>query len=507
MRNALALAATCVAALMFGLEISSVPVILPALGNQLGADFVDMQWVMNAYTIACTTVLMAVGALADRFGRRRLFVLSLVLFGLASLACGTAQSIAVLIASRAAQGLGGSAMLTCLLAILAQQFREGAERARAFSIWGVVFGAGLGLGPVVGGLIASLAGWRWVFLVHVPIAAVTLVAALATIPESRDTHPQPLDVGGILLLSLAVLGLSAFLMEGPQFGFGSPFIVGIAVATLLSVVCFVHLQRRSAQPLFDFSIWRNRRFCGAILGSAGVNFSFWPLMIYLPIDFQNGLGYDHATTGLVLLGYTLPVLLLPPLGEYLALRYQPRLVIPLGLSITGLGCVLIAWGSAVAAPSWLTLLPGCLLAGAGVGLANTSITNTATGSVPPRRAGMASGIDMTVRLVTLAANIAFMGILLVTGVRLALARSLPAGAGTPDLYALAERLVADGPASAGGATAGPQLEAVLRTALQHGFCLVTLYAGVGALLLGALIYVVFGRSRTASAPGLELVRF
>jgi EmrB/QacA subfamily drug resistance transporter len=491
MRNAWALAVTCVAALMFGLEISSVPVILPTLGKALRADFVDLQWVMNAYTIVCTAVSMAVGTLADRFGRRRIFVVSLSVFGVASLACGMAGSIATLIASRAAQGLGGGAMLICLSAIIAHRFREGAERAKAFSIWGIVFGAGLGLGPVVGGLIAALAGWRWVFLIHVPITAVTLAAVGATIRESRETQPRALDVPGIALLSLAVLGLSSCLMEGPSLGFGSPLILGMAAVTAASAGGFVWFERRSEHPMFDLSIWRERRFSGAILGSAGINFSFWPLMIYLPIYFQNGLGYDHSTTGLVLLGYTLPVLALPPLGEYLALRYQAGRVIPLGLAITAVGCVLIACGSAMHAPSGLSLLPGCLLAGAGVGLANISITNMATGAVPPGRTGMASGIDMTVRLVTLAANIACMGILLLAGVRSVLARALVGSPGTVDVSALAQRLVADGVGPGGIAAGATHLDAaVLHAALQHGFFVVTLYAGTGALLFATLAYSV-----------------
>jgi MFS family permease len=275
MRHATALAATCLAALMFGLEISSVPVVLPALGRELHADFVGMQWIMNAYTLACTTVLMAAGTLADRYGRRRIFVLAMIVFGIASLGCGIAQSATALVWYRALQGAGGGAMLTCLLAILSHQFREGGERSRAFGIWGIVFGAGLGLGPVAGGLIASLVDWRWVFLVHVPLTAVTLALVLATIRESRDPHAGRLDIAGIVLLSLAVLGLVSFIMEGPRMGFGHAMTMGIAAATLACIALFVIVERRSPEPLFDFSIFRIPRFSGAILGAAGMNVSFW----------------------------------------------------------------------------------------------------------------------------------------------------------------------------------------------------------------------------------------
>ena len=321
MRNVMALAATSLAALMFGLEISSVPVVLPLLGRELRADFATQQWVMNAYTLGCTTVLMAAGTLADRYGRRLVFVVSLGVFGIASLGRGLARDGSTLILARAIQGVGGGAMLICLIAILSHQFRDGLERSRAFGIWGIVFGMGLGLGPLMGGLIVAGAGWRWVFLVHAPITALTLVLGFVTIRESRDPQAQRVDFAGIVLLSLSVLGLVSLTMEIQQqaSGPGNGVLAGWA---------------RPPHPMFDLSVLRVRRFSGAILGSIGINFCFWPLMIYLPAYFQNGLGYDSITTGCALLAYTLPVLLLPPLGEHLALRYQPHVVIPAGLLAT-----------------------------------------------------------------------------------------------------------------------------------------------------------------------------
>ena len=177
-RNNLALTAVCLVALMFGLEISSVPIILPTLEQQLGTGFQDAQWIMNAYTLACTSVLMAAGTLADRIGRRRMLVLCLWVFGLASLACGLAEDASLLITARFVQGIGAGAMMICQFAILSHLFREPAARARAFVIWGVIAGVGLGFGPMVGALILAVADWRWVFLVHVPLTLFTLVVLL-----------------------------------------------------------------------------------------------------------------------------------------------------------------------------------------------------------------------------------------------------------------------------------------------------------------------------------------
>ncbi|NWD02786.1 MFS transporter, partial [Pseudomonas sp. P7779] len=209
-RDGLALTAVCLVALMFGLEISSVPVILPTLEQQLGTGFQDAQWIMNAYTLACTSVLMAAGTLADRFGRRRMLVLCLWVFGLASLACGLANDASTLIAARFVQGVGGGAMMICQFAILSHQFREPAARARAFAVWGVIAGVGLGFGPMVGALILAVADWRWVFLVHVPLTLFTLVLLHISVQESRDPAAHRLDIAGMATLTLAVFALVYF---------------------------------------------------------------------------------------------------------------------------------------------------------------------------------------------------------------------------------------------------------------------------------------------------------
>jgi len=285
-RDGAALTAICLVALMFGLEISSVPVILPALEEVLHADFQDAQWIMNAYTLACTSVLMAAGTLADRYGRRRVLVASLWLFGLASLACGLAPSAPLLIAARFAQGVGAGAMMICQFAILSQQFREPAARSRAFAVWGVVAGIGLGFGPLAGAAIVALADWRWVFLVHAPLTLLTLGLVHASVQESRDPAAHRLDVAGMLTLTLAVFALVYFITLGTVRGFASgPGLALLAVAAA-GLVLFIVAERRSAHPMFDFSVLRIHRFNGAMMGSMGMNFSFWPFMIYLPIYFQ-----------------------------------------------------------------------------------------------------------------------------------------------------------------------------------------------------------------------------
>ncbi|WP_118179545.1 MFS transporter [Paraburkholderia phosphatilytica] len=506
-QNRLALGAACLASLMFGLEISSVPVILPTLEKMPGGTFEGLQWIMNAYTIAVTTVLMATGTLADRFGRKRLFIIGIALFGIASVACGLAPSVPLLIVGRLLQGASGGAMLICQVAVLSHQFPAGRARAKAFSAWGVILGIGLGFGPIIGGAIVAALNWQWVFLVHGVLAVVTLALAIAGVEESRDPHADRLDIAGIVTLSLAVFGLVFLITRASDLTFGGAARIAIPLATAACFVAFVCAEKWSARPMFDFSVFRIRPFSGALVGSAAMNVSFWPFMIYLPIYFQVGLGYDSVTAGLALLAYTLPTLCVPPLGERLVLRYGPGNAIPFGLFTIGLGFMLMRFGSASPHASWATMLPGCLIAGIGLGLTNTPVTNTTTASVPAARAGMASGIDMSARMISLAINIALMGGILMAGIVSRLKTALPTG--SLDDGALGQLA---GHVAAGDVAAVhrgfPVLSAVdpsgaaLHAALVHGFGCVMLYGGCGVWLLALLSYVVAGReSRARGSDG------
>jgi len=491
-----ALAAVCLSSLMFGLEISSVPAALPTLQAVLDADFGALQWIMNAYTLAVTAVLMATGALADRFGRKRIFLGGIIAFGLSSLVCGLARDAQLLIVARFLQGASGGAMLICQVAILSHQFRDGRDRSHAFGWWGVIFGIGLGFGPIIGGAIVSLADWRWVFLVHGPLALATLVLGADGVTESRDPIAQRLDLAGIITLSISVFCLVYFITQGPHLGFGSPTAILFVGAAVVAFAAFIGVERSSKHPMFDTSVFAIRDFSGALLGSAAMNFSFWPFMIYLPIYFQAALGYDSVQAGAALLAYTLPTLAVPPLAERLALRYRSGLVIPAGLFVIGLGFILMFLATRVGAAAELAVLPGCMLAGVGLGLTNTTVTNATTNAVTSDRAGMASSIDMSARMISLAINIALMGAILVSGVQSSLSLAAPASA---DIRALAERVAA-------GAGSDQISLAIARQALVHGFGWTMLYGGLAAWILAAASRLTFGPALAARPEKRQAAR-
>ena len=340
------------------------------------------------------------------------------------------------------------------------------------------------------------------FLIHVVFAVITTALAFIGVEESRNEHSTHLDVAGIATLSLSVFCGAFYITQGPDLGFTSPAGFAIIALAVLSFLAFILAETRSAYPMFDFSVFKIRFFSGALLGAMGMNFSFWPFMIYLPLFFESALGYGNIIAGLALLAYTLPTLIIPPLGERILLRFGAGTAIPLGLAVIGLGFILMYTGSVVAHPGWLTLLPGCLFAGAGLGLTNTTVTNTTTGAVASHRAGMASGIDMSARMISLAMNIALMGFILITGILSSLKSHYPAAADASLLRRLAEKvaggtaLPSDFPAS----VAMPAAQTAIHEALMHGFRLVMLYGGVSAWILALLSVFIFGGKTCSALP-------
>ncbi|QCR10264.1 MFS transporter [Brenneria rubrifaciens] len=464
---------------MLGLEITSIPSILPTLEKTLPAEFRQLQWIMNAYTLAMCSSLVAMGALADRFGRKRIFMVGITIFGVASLICGLATSAALLIGARFLQGASAAAMLSCQVAVLSHQFRDGPERGIAFGWWGIMFGLGLGFGPIVGGAILAILSWHWVFLIHVVIAIATVTAARVGVVESGDPHVVRIDLGGIITLPIAVFGFVYLITQGNEMNLTSSVGKGILAISVASLLLFVFIELKSKRPIFDFKAFRIRNFSVALLGASGMNFSFWPFVIYFPIYLQSVLGYSSVAAGLIVLAYTLPTIVIPPYAERLLQKRGPGFVIPVGLFTIGVGFALLHFVITSSNSSWLTLLPGCLIAGIGLGLTNTPVTNTSTGSLPPERAGMASGMEFSARMISLAINIAVMGFILISGVTASLINSVPGNT----LAGIANTVAA-------GNFNQEQLHGITvdtaHAAFVHGIGWVTLYGTLAPVIIGLL---------------------
>jgi EmrB/QacA subfamily drug resistance transporter len=401
------LIAVSVATFMLLLDITVVNTALPAMAKDLGASFNDLQWVVDAYTLALAAVVLTAGSLADRFGRRLLFGGGLAIFAAASLVAGLAPDATVLNISRAIQGIGGAAMFAVSLALLAQEFPAGRERGTAMGIYGATIGISVAVGPLVGGAITTGLGWRWVFFLNVPIGIAVLLVTRAQVRESRDPNASRVDWLGLTTLSGGLFALVFALLRGNDEGWGSPLILGLFAAAALLVVAFVLVERRVAEPMLPLELFRNRAFTGVQFAAFAVSASLFALFLYLTLYLQDYLGYSPLQAGLRYLPVTLASFLVAPLAGVLLGRVHARVLMALGLLGTGIGLLLMS--GVQAGSGWAELLPGFLLAGVGVGLLNPVIADVALSVVSKERSGMAAGINDTFRQVGVAVGVAAWG--------------------------------------------------------------------------------------------------
>ena len=402
----LTLAAVCTATFMLLLDITIVNVALPEIRKDLDASFSDMQWVVDAYALALAAFLLVAGSLADRIGRRTIFAGGLVLFVVASILCGLAQSPTVLNLSRAVQGVGGSAMFATSLALIAQAF-QGRDRATAIGAWGATIGGAVAVGPLVGGICTEHLGWESIFFLNVPIGAAAVFITLRYVEESKAPWARGIDWLGAGTFSLGLFALVFALVRGNSEGWGDPLIVGCLLESVALLLAFVAIELRVEDPTFDLSLFRNRSFNGVSIAAFGLSASMFAMFLYQTLYLQNQLLYGPLDAGLRFLPTTLLGFIVAPIAARLTNRYPARLFFGLGLGLVGIGLLLMR--NVTPESDWTALLPGFILAGIGVGCTNPIIASVAVAVVKPPEAGMASGISGTFRQVGIATGIAALG--------------------------------------------------------------------------------------------------
>jgi EmrB/QacA subfamily drug resistance transporter len=401
------LGAVLIGVFMLLLDITIVNVALPVIRQDLGASFTDLQWVIDAYALTLAALLLVSGSFADLIGRRRVFIIGLVLFSVASFACGLAQSPLWLIISRAVQGIGGAMLFATSLALIAQAF-SGRDRATAFGIWGATIGAAVAIGPLVGGALTDSLGWEWIFFVNVPIGIAAVFITLAQVDESKDPTPSGIDWGGALTFTAALFMLVLGLIRGNDEGWGSGLIVALFAGAVIAFTAFVAIETRREHPMFDLSLFRNRTFGGASVVAFALSASMFSLFLYITLYIESVLGYEPLDAGLRFLPLTVISFFVAPLTGRLSSRGVPvRVFLSGGLVLVGVGLLLMH--GVKADSNWTTLLAGFCVAGAGIGAVNPALATTAVGVVDPRRSGMASGINNTFRQVGIATGIAALG--------------------------------------------------------------------------------------------------
>ncbi|MEP6952908.1 MAG: MFS transporter [Solirubrobacteraceae bacterium] len=469
------LGAVCVATFMLLLDITIVNVALPDIAKDLKSSFSDLQWVVDAYSLGLAALLLSAGSLADRIGRRKVFAGGIVVFTVASVLCALSGTPFMLDLARALQGVGGAAMFATSLALIAGAF-SGRERGTAFGIWGATIGGAVAIGPLIGGALTQGIGWEAIFLINLPIGIVALFVTFTRVAESRDEHALPMDLPGVFAFSGGLFLLIFALVRGNAEGWGSPLIVGFLVGAAVLLVGFVVIEARSTHPMLDLALFRKPAFGGASVAAFALSASMFAMFLYLTLYIQNTLGYKPFDAGLRFLPLSLVSFFVAPLAGRLSERMPVRWLIGGGLLLVA--GALLSMSLVDATSSWTVLLPGFLIAGAGVGLVNAPLGSTAIAVAPPQKAGMASGINSTFRQVGIATGIAAYG---------ALFQHLLASKATGPLARVPAEALASGQVKLFPVAAQAPFRDIYTTSLSELFVIAAIVAFAGAVASFALL--------------------
>jgi EmrB/QacA subfamily drug resistance transporter len=386
------LTAAVLGSAVVSLDATVVNVALPTIGRDLDADLSALQWTVNGYALTLAALILLGGSLGDRFGRRRIFVLGVAWFGVASLLCGIAPNLPTLILARALQGIGGALLTPGSLAMISASFHPD-DRARAIGAWSGLGGIAAAVGPLLGGALLNLS-WRLVFLINLPLTAFVVVLALRHVPESMDAQaPRQMDYAGSAAGAVGLAGLTYALIEAPGHGLGGvavPLVAGIA-----ALLAFVEIERRSSHPLIPLDIFASRQFTAANLVTFALYAALGGLFFLLSIVLQVSVGLTPLEAGAAFLPLTLIMLALSARAGALAARIGPRRPMtfgPLVVSVALLMMLRIGPGSSY----WVDVLPAIIVFGLGLALTVAPLTATVLAAAQTRHAGVASGVNNAV---------------------------------------------------------------------------------------------------------------
>ena len=408
-RQALGLVSVCLGFFVIQLDVTIVNVALPVIQRQVGGSVGGLQLVIDAYTLALASVMLTAGSQADRIGARRVFTAGLVVFGIGSAACAAAPTLGVLIAARAIQGLGASALLPCSLALIAHQFPDAGQRARALGVWGGMGALGVALGPVIGGGLVAVAGWRWIFLVNVPVCALTVVLLRRHVRESPPDPSRRTDLPGLFLGVASLAGLTGGFITAGEQGWLAPLPGALLSAGLVAGLLLVRTERRRETPMLPLGLFRSVNLSVATGVGVLFNLCLYGALICLSLFLQQARHESALATGLLILPMSVAVGIGSVASGPLTARLGARVPMIAGLALAGAGAALLATAGPDAPLALLT--GGSVLLGL-CSLAMPAMTAVAVGSAGREHAGVASGILNAARQAGGALGVALLGALL-----------------------------------------------------------------------------------------------
>lgn len=405
--DTIAIVVATIATVMLMLDISVVNTALSNMAGSLHTKLSGLQWVIDAYTLPLAAVVLTSGSIADRFGRKRIFVGGMVLFTAASAVCGSAPGLSTLVGARAVQGIGGAILFATALALISEATPSPEARAKALGAFGAAIGASFAVGPFIGGSLTELFNWRAIFLINVPIGL--LVLALSTrVPESRDPKARKVDVPGQVALIGGLFLLVFALLRGNEDGWSSGKVLGSLIGAGVLLVAFVVIEHVSDEPMLPLELFRQPRFTGPQVLVFGIAASFFAAFLYATLYLQGIVGLSPIKTGLAYLPGTALVFVVSGATAVLMQRFAPAKLAALGLVLISAGLLVMTWTTHVGS-GWASILPGLLLASLGTGLVNPTGSALALNALPPEQSGLASGANDTFRQTGVAVGIAWLG--------------------------------------------------------------------------------------------------
>ncbi|MEJ2732241.1 MAG: MFS transporter [Anaerolineae bacterium] len=483
------LIATILATGVVFLDSTVVNVALPAIDRQLDAGLSGLQWIVDGYVLTLAALLILGGSLGDHYGRRRVMLVGLVGFGVASMGCGLAPSVSWLVGARMLQGVAGALLVPGSLALLRATFPEGEARGGAIGHWSGWSGITTVIGPLLGGWLVDTISWRWVFFINVPIVALAAVLLASQVPESKSREARSIDWLGAGLVTLGLGGIAFGLIEGPVVGWNSQLVIAGLVLGLLALIVFALVERRQ-DPMVPLELFESRNFTGANLTTLGVYFALYGTMFFLVLYLQNVMDYSALQAGLVLAPISLLMLVLSPIFGKLAGRYGPRLFMTVGPLAIGLG-LLVFTRIQPDSSFWTVPLPALVVFGLGLASTVAPLTDTVVSAVPDRHAGVAAAFNNAVSRGAALLAVALLGVVVAITFRGQVAQQV----GNLTLSSAQQqtlRQVTDDPTGAVGvAQVPPEVERVIDQAYTRALHLAMLVsaatAATGGLVAGLMI--------------------
>ena len=391
------LISTILASSMVFIDFSALNVALPAIQSDLNISGKSLLWIINAYSIFLSSLLLIGGSLGDIYGRKKIFIIGIILFSISSFLCGISTGRLMLILSRASQGIGGALMVPESLAIIAAVIPQ-ERRGKAYGTWSTFSALTTIIGPVLGGWLAGLGLWRIIFFINIPLAIITVIVLIVKVPENRDESAGKIDFTGAVLATLGLAGITYGFLEASDNGFGNLKIIAALILGLSSLVAFILVEKRSSHPMMPLSLFRSKTFSGVNALTLFMYAALSAALFFFPLNLIQVQGYPEEKAGLAILPFAILISGISRFSGKFSDKFGARKPLIIGPLIAGTGLFLLTFKGITTGPSeyWATYFPGIVLLGIGMGIVVAPLTAAVMASVGERHSGIASGVNNTV---------------------------------------------------------------------------------------------------------------